>query len=617
TLTDPKVVCYFSAWAVYREKPMAYDIEDIPGDKCTHIIYSFIGLDNKTYELRNIDPSYDIENKGFERFVGLRKKYPKLKIMVAIGGWAEGGQQYSQMVADKGKRQRFVEQVIQWLNRYDYDGFDLDWEYPGASDRQGSYSDKQNFLELVKELREEFDKQSRKLLLTAAVPVAKFRLQEGYEVYELGQLLDQIHLMTYDLRGSWTGFADVHSPLYRRPGIDEWAYEKLNVVLSSYLSLPITSYHFLSLPITSYQYIQCNRESYTYKNDGANLWYTMGAPKHKLIIGVPFYGRTYTLGSKDNHGLRAPIKRWDANNGGGEPGIYTNASGFLAYYEICVETNSGNWTKEFDAIGKCPFAYWDNQWVGYEDENSIGIKMDFIRSEGYGGGMIWAIDLDDFTGVCGGKKNALLNVMNDKLKGYQVLVPDPSKLTTTAKPGNQWWPQPVSTSTAKPTTSKSKSTKPSVVSITPSTSSSVKTTTTTGKPKATKPSVVSITPSTTSTTNTPSTTSTTTSTTSTTSTTNTPSPTSPPNTINTSPETPKTSSTEAPPGSITEKCAEPGVLFVPHPDCKMYYWCVHGVPVLQTCPRNTIWDVNSNRCEWYNPNKKDYNCNTSSIDNQL
>jgi chitinase len=150
TLTDPKVVCYFSAWAVYREKPMAYDIEDIPGDKCTHIIYSFIGLDNQTYELRNIDPSYDIENKGFERFVGLRKKYPKLKIMVAIGGWAEGGQQYSQMVADKGKRQRFVEQVIQWLNRYDYDGFDLDWEYPGASDRQGSYSDKQNFLELVK-----------------------------------------------------------------------------------------------------------------------------------------------------------------------------------------------------------------------------------------------------------------------------------------------------------------------------------------------------------------------------------------------------------------------------------------------------------------------------------
>lgn len=69
----------------------------------------------------------------------MKEQNSNLKTLIAIGGWNEGSETYSKMAADPVKRARFINSALELVQKWGFDGFDLDWEYPGQ--RGGSSDD--------------------------------------------------------------------------------------------------------------------------------------------------------------------------------------------------------------------------------------------------------------------------------------------------------------------------------------------------------------------------------------------------------------------------------------------------------------------------------------------
>ncbi|XP_037807480.1 probable chitinase 10 [Lucilia sericata] len=368
-----KVVCYFTNWAWYRPGQGKYVPEDIDENLCTHIVYGFAVLNSNALTIKTHDSWADIDNRFYERVVAYKKK--GIRVTVAIGGWNDSlGSKYARLVLDPLARKRFIESVLAFCEKYGFEGLDLDWEYPvcwQVDCSKGSAAEKAAFAALVRELSAAF--KPKGLLLSAAVSPSKKVIDAGYEVPTLARYFDWIAVMTYDFHGHWDKQTGHVAPLY---------------------------------------YVEGDENPYFNGNFSINYWIEKGTPPEKLVMGMPLYGQSFSLADTNARSLN------DKTVGPGRAGTFTRAGGFLAYYEICEQISNGGWTVIRDPEGRIgPYAYSGNQWVSYDDVNDIRRKSQFVRKMRLGGGMVWALDLDDFRGRCGCGKHPLLRTLNQELRG--------------------------------------------------------------------------------------------------------------------------------------------------------------------------------------------------------
>lgn len=99
--------------------------------------------------------------------------------------------------------------------------------------------------------------------------------------------------------------------------------------------------------------------------------------------------------------------------GPGKPGEFTKQPGMLAYYEVCDRIKNRGWRKGREASQKSgPFALFEDQWVGFEDYESVANKAKYVLETGLGGVQIWTVDLDDFSNRCCFEAYPLLSSIN-------------------------------------------------------------------------------------------------------------------------------------------------------------------------------------------------------------
>ncbi|CAG9864903.1 unnamed protein product [Phyllotreta striolata] len=352
---DREIICYWGSWSIYRREIGFFNVSNINTDICTTIVYAFAGLD-LNLDLASIDSNADITRGGFAEFVKLKQKEPCLKTMVAVGGWNEGTRKFSVASSTTESRKNLAQSILKFLVYYGFDGIDIDWEYPTSEG--GLPEDGSNFVELLNEIKTAISPWGLKLSI--AVSFDNSLIGTGYNIIGINKSVDFVNLMAYDYISSNSNYTGLSAPL-----------SKINETVTK--------------------------------------WLNGGLSSKKLALGIPAYCKNFVLKDPQKNGIGAEVKAI------GLPGDFTQQEGLLAYYEV-LQIESIRKTA-VNMVDGTIYGYHDDEWMTYDNEETVSGKVKYAISQNLGGIMFWSLELDDFNGEFG-DPYPLLNAVHKEFKDF-------------------------------------------------------------------------------------------------------------------------------------------------------------------------------------------------------
>lgn len=317
------------------------DVSKIAAEKLTHINYAFVHVkNNRAFLNREATDTLNLQNLN-----KLKQINPNLKILISIGGWS-WSENFSDAALSDTSRKAFAQSAVAIIEKFNLDGVDIDWEYPAISGEEGNIyrpEDKQNFTLMLKELRLELDSleqnhKTKKLLTVAVGGFTNFIRHT--EMAQAQKYLDFVNLMTYDFYNG--DFAGHHTNLYnsKKHPAENYADKTFKEFLSA------------------------------------------GVPANKLVMGIAFYSRSFTLKGNSIKGLGDSVL--SSRYGKGYTFIkdsLINQKGFKAYHDK-------------EAKASYIFNPTTREYMTYDDEKSVQEKCEYVIKNKMGGVMFWEYDSD-------------------------------------------------------------------------------------------------------------------------------------------------------------------------------------------------------------------------------